>query len=354
MMLAFRPMRTRFLKALMLGAWLSLGATGARAEEGDTVEARKVAVLPLVIEGSLDADARDDLMNRLRGGLERGEFTIAPQADVELRAESPCDRMTCYGKLRSELGVSHLVRATVVVKNRDYEMSVELIDAESGNVIATNKDRCDICGLGEVGEQLASQGALLRSKLDSLGAGPAILVLESRPSGALVTVDGELVGTTPLERPVIAGSHVVRVDLDGYIADEREMTFVAGVTETISVDLRRAAASSKMRKIGIASLVTGVVGIAAGTVLLVLDDYGQNSPDPYPEWKCVDPSKVDEQGDCERLYNFSPAGGIVAAGGAALTTLGVVLLLRHRKPKASKASATATVSPTGVWIQGRF
>ena len=36
-----------------------------------------------------------------------------------------------------------------------------------------------------------------------------------------------------------------------------------------------------------------------------------------------------------------------------LTTLGVVLLLRHRKPK-SKASASAAITPTGIWLRGRF
>jgi hypothetical protein len=48
-------------------------------------------------------------------------------------------------------------------------------------------------------------------------AAPGSLAVESRPEGARVFVDGRLSGTTPLVLPgVAAGSHVVRVERDGY------------------------------------------------------------------------------------------------------------------------------------------
>ena len=47
------------------------------------------------------------------------------------------------------------------------------------------------------------------------GNGP--LIVESRPAGAKVFVDGKLVGTTPLTLPAVpAGDHAVHLDLDGY------------------------------------------------------------------------------------------------------------------------------------------
>ncbi|MCA9659192.1 MAG: PEGA domain-containing protein [Myxococcales bacterium] len=334
-------MRAALLYLLLLISWIALGAP-AQADEG-SIDARKVAVLPLVVEGSIDDDAKAGLMSGLRDGLERGEFTIAPQNEVDVLADSPCDRQACYGKLRSELGVSHLVRATVKIENRDYTMQVELIDAENGTVVASSDDRCDICGLEEVGEMLSSQGALLRAKIDAMGAGPAILVVDSKPSGATVMIDGEVVGTTPLERSVIAGEHVLRVTADGYVAEEREVTFVPGVSESISLELSRAAGSKKGRLFGALSLAGGVVALGGGGALLYLDD----------QFKCVDPTDVDAEGDCREYYNYSPGGGVLVAAGAALTTLGVVLLLRHRKPK-SKASASAAITPTGIWLRGRF
>jgi hypothetical protein len=53
------------------------------------------------------------------------------------------------------------------------------------------------------------------------GAEPAVfsagLTIESRPPGAAVFLDGKPVGTTPLTMPrVVAGSHVVRIELEGY------------------------------------------------------------------------------------------------------------------------------------------
>ncbi len=336
-------MRGPLLYLVLLLLWIGLGGP-AQADEGAT-DARKVAVLPLVIEGSIDDDAKAGLLQGLRSGLERGDFELASQADVDTHAESPCNRQTCYGRLRSELGVSHIIRATVVVQNRDYELSLELINAEDGAVVVSSEDRCDICGLEEVGELLSSQGALLRAKIDAMGAGPAILIVDSKPTGATVMIDGEVVGVTPIERSVIAGEHVLRVSADGYVAEEREVNFVPGVTETINLDLNRAVGSKKMRILGGVSLAGGVLALGGAGALLVLDD----------QFRCVDPTDVDNEGDCREYRNYSPAGGALAAAGAVFSTLGVVLLLRHRKPKSSKkASATATVSPTGIWLRGRF
>ncbi len=335
-------MRGPLLYLVLLLSWIALSGP-ARAEGDGSIDARKVAVLPLVIEGSIDDDAKAGLLNRLRAGLERGEFAIVPQADVDLLADNPCDRQTCYGKLRAELEVSHLVRVTVVVENRDYELSLELIDAENGDVVASSEERCDICGLEEVGELLSSQGALLRAKIDAMGAGPAVLILDSKPTGATVMIDGEVVGVTPIERSVIAGEHVLRVFSDGFVAEEREITFVPGVTETLKLDLNRAVGSKKMRVLGAAAVGGGVLSLGGAVGLLVADD----------QFLCNKKGNQSDPDNCEFYSNFSPAGGALAIVGGALTTLGVVLLLRHRKPS-KKASASATVSPTGIWLRARF
>jgi len=327
---------------------------GAPSEASADREAAgsKVAVLPLQVQGNLDGDSRDALTARLRSGLERGSFSVLPQADVEARAETPCDRQTCYDKLRSTLGAAYLVKASVQVKNRDYQISIDLIDTESGKVIASTSDKCDICGLGEVGEQMTAQGALLSSKLDALGTGPAILVLDSDPSGALVTIDGEEVGTTPLEQPLVAGVHRIRVSKSGYVSDEREITFVAGVSEQLSVELRRGAGSSKMRALGAGLLGGGIAALGGGIFLLYKDDcYGPGDQCHQIQSKCSDAEK-DLMGNCPQVLNTSWGGAALAAGGAALVTAGVMLLVRHRKPKAENVSAG--VSPTGVFVSGRF
>lgn len=329
---------------LLLLPWILLSAPARAASATDS----KIAILPLEVKGALSGDARDALTASLRSGLERGNFTVLPQSDVEARADNPCDRQVCYDKLRTTLDAGYLVRAKVTVKNRDYEVSLELIDTESGQVVASSNERCDICGLDEVGNQVASQGALMRAKLDAMGTGPAILVIDSAPSGATVIIDGEAVGTTPIEHPLVAGLHRVRVTKVGYVSDEREITSVAGVTEKLNLELKRGATSSKMRAIGASALGGGVAALGAGIVLLYLDDHNQIEPKSY----CEVPGRRDAMGNCEKVLNTSWGGAALAAGGAALITAGVLLLVRHRKPKSEKISAA--IAPTGVFLQGRF
>jgi len=342
--IAYGPMSTPARPWLLLLPWMLLGAPAGAASPADS----KIAILPLEVKGALNGDARDALTANLRSGLERGNFTVLPQGDVEARADTPCDRQICYDKLRTTLGADYLIRAKLTVKNRDYEVALELIDTQSGQVVASSSERCDICGLDEVGNQVASQGALMRAKLDAMGIGPAVLVIDSAPSGAAVIIDGEAVGTTPLEHPLIAGVHRVRITKVGYVSDEREITFVSGVTEKLTLDLKRGATSSKMRAIGAGALGGGVAALGAGIALLYFDDNNQIEPKGY----CDVPGRRDANNNCEKVLNTSWGGAALAAGGAALITAGVMLLIRHRKPKPENISAA--IAPNGVFLQGRF
>ncbi len=49
------------------------------------------------------------------------------------------------------------------------------------------------------------------------------LIITSKPDGATVTVDGKPAGTTPVEHDVPYGSHTVRVSLDGYKPETRDV-----------------------------------------------------------------------------------------------------------------------------------
>lgn len=51
-----------------------------------------------------------------------------------------------------------------------------------------------------------------------------VLRVETRPAGARVLVDGEPAGSTPLTRPVAAGAHTIRVELEGFEPIERTVT----------------------------------------------------------------------------------------------------------------------------------
>jgi hypothetical protein len=68
----------------------------------------------------------------------------------------------------------------------------------------------------------------------------ATLVVESRPTGATVFVDGKRVGTTPLAIPgVAAGAHAVRLEMAGYKPWTSSVRVVAGERNRVAASLEQ-------------------------------------------------------------------------------------------------------------------
>ena len=351
---SLRGVRPPLCSAALLSLCVSLAAVPVAAwaqpePASDAVSgpeaASRLAVLPLKIEGQADQETRERWTAGLRAGLERGD---APLVDPEALAgiEEPCARKACYDQIHARTGATHVVRATLVAKSRDFLLKLDLVDAASGGLVFSAEEVCEICGTEEVASLLDSQGALLQARLKALGSGPAVLILDSKPRGALVIVDGEVVGKTPLERPVLAGPHTIRVSLDGHVADERELTFVNGARETVSVTLHRTPGSSRSQLLGAVGLGGGLAVLAAGITLLALDDA------PY-RGDCIHPI-VDAKKQCRSLYNTGPLGGALIGVGAIVGTLGAVALIRHRGARRSGPGRRAFVVPRGLGVAGEF
>jgi hypothetical protein len=204
---------------------------------------------------------------------------------------------------------------------------------------------------------ISTAAATLRTKLDALAQGPATLVLTSDPNGATVQLDGEIVGVTPIDRPVIPGKHVVRVSKDGYIGIEREVTFVEGVQEKLELNLDKLPSRLPPRRWGWASLAVGLVGLGAGAGLMVA-----STPSLAPQFQpdCSG-DNIDDAGNCRYLWDFrwpAFAAGVVGAG---LTTLGIAVLLNSGKTKKQKGKKKDQAripsfgfGPGSVSVSGRF
>lgn len=309
-------------------------------------EERRLAVLPLRVEGQADEATRREWTAGLRRGVARGEAPVVDQAQVDKLGDPVCDRKTCWDKVRKATRATHLVRTSVTIKNRDYAIKLELVDAEDGAVIVSTEDRCEICGVEEVSNLLDSQGALLQARMASMGKGPPVLVIDTRPSGALVYVDGEVVGETPLERAVGEGTHKIRVSLPGHVAEERELSFVPGVREQVTLDLQRTPGNPKRRILGGVAVGGGIVLLGAAIGLLAV------KPFPY-QGRCTG-MDVDADGDCKFLFDMRWGGAALAAAGASLVTLGIVALIRNRNPRPAKADKQARVWPAGLGVVGQF
>jgi hypothetical protein len=317
--------------------------------------ALRAAILPLAVEGELSEVDREALLGELVGGLQRGSFAVVTPADVVARDKDAvgCAAEKCYRRVAKATDATHVVRARVVVKDRDYDVRVELVDGATGAVVAKSEEGCEICGVVDAGSLMASAAATLRTKLDALAKGPSVLSIKSDPADAEVTVDGQIVGVTPLERPVIGGKKIVRVSKEGYIAVEREVTVVDGVAEELAFTLEKVPSRLPKRPWGWVSLGVGIAGVGAAATFAVLDDR------KFTVGGACSGDNKDLDGDCKRLWDTDWIVFGTSLAAATLVTLGAAVLLtsgKRGKKKAAKGKATARVGVGvgSVSVRGRF
>ncbi len=338
-------MRVDLTPRKLLSGALSLAlASGPGWAKAASGEATGLGVLPTTHDNKLDGAARDELATRLRTGLERGEVPL-----VASEAATPeCDA-TCRTTF-SEAGASHLVRASVEQANRDYNVKLELVDTNSGEVVAEVETTCEICGLDELGELVEGQGAVLQTKLAALDVPASILTVTSTPPGAVVIVDGEGVGKTPLEREMMPGEHRIRVVRTGYVTEDRRVTVVDGVSQAVDVSLKKSPANSR-------NVIIGAVGTGVGAALLGAG-IGLLAVNGRPQPGCAD-EDLDADGDCKYIFKTVPIGASFAIPGAVLATVGVMLLIQNRellgnRKRRKQARLQPGISPFGVSLRGRF
>jgi hypothetical protein len=154
---------------------------------------------------------------------------------------------------------------------------------------------------------------------------------------------------------------VLRVSKEGYIAIEREVTFVEGVEESLSFELEKVPSRLPSRPWGWVSLGVGVASLGAAIGFAAIRDQ------PYEIGSACEGANIDDDGNCRRIWNTEyHVLGFALAGGA-LVTLGVAILLdtaAGKGPKKTKASAGNTarrrrrpqvgVGPGSVMVKGRF
>jgi hypothetical protein len=244
-----------------------------------------------------------------------------------------------------------VIRTKITPRDNVYDLVLEARDGE-GRVIATAEDKCEICGLTELGDLVSDRGAALAQQLELLAAAPPLIIINTAPSGANVWVDDQLVGRTPLEHQVEPGSHEIRVESEGYVAQRRSVTSVAGVKEEVEINLARAAVDANahpgrgMIIGGAVALVAGAGLVGGGIPLIIIDSKSigdssnPNDPDCMP----------DDNMNCRDLYDTLGVGASMAALGAAALAAGIALVtigVIRRK----KASSRFAASPSGFTVR---
>jgi hypothetical protein len=225
-------------------------------------------------------------------------------------------------------------------------------------VVSEASDTCDLCGRAELLDLAGDLGEKTRQRLDRLAGDPAILAMTSSPRGATVTVDGDVVGKTPLRHAMAPGPHEIGIALDGHHTIVRTTDVVGGTREEMRFDLvplPTAGAQGRdvepdrtrgraMVGAGAGLLVAGIAGIAVGAALVAIH------ADPI-ERDCT-ADNVDPDGDCRFLHDTRSGGIAALALGAAGAIAGAVLLGVGVSRRGSPARGST--SPRSVSLEVRF
>lgn len=323
----------------VVGAVAALVALPATADAAPASE-RRAALLPLQVEGDLNEGWKSQIQQDVGRGLAQGGMEVADPASV-LEASGgvgDCSNAKCFQFLSQSVEARFVVRTRVAVADRSYAITIDIVDGEDGELAASSRESCELCGLAEVGELVTTQAAALRHKLDVLSLEPAVLAVTSDPPGATILIDGKEVGRAPLEHELAPGSHRAEARKRGYLDQTRTIDAVQGVRETLAFELLPTAKTQGGGRdwkvpTGWALLGVGAAGLAAGVAFLVLDER------PYRA-ECSGPD-VDAFGNCRQRYGTLTHGIAFTAGGGALLVTGAALLIAARVAKGRRLDSTA-------------
>jgi hypothetical protein len=160
--------------------------------------------------------------------------------------------------------------------------------------------------------------------------------------GLSVLVDGSTVGVTPLDQPIPAGSHKIRLAQDGRMGAEQSVTVKADAATEVTLEappteaegLPPQVVSSKPSRVVPGVMIgVGLAGIAAGTALYLTSE---------------------ESTGMSRTYRDTKTLGIgVAAGGAAVALTGVIIILATGRDSGPTVAMTPDGGAAVTWF-GRY
>lgn len=320
------------------GQVLALWLLALQPSEDVTASGSPIVVAPMTQTTSPEGGVAADRLDRaVAEGLARGNI------DIEVLGGGCHDR-ACWIEQARARGRTHVLLPSLEQHGPDHHIHIEVVEVDSGAVIIVTNEICEICGEDEVVRTVADEAAELIPRLRRLEVEPARLVISGRPSGATVEIDGREVGTLPWEGEVEPGEHALRISQEGYVALRRSITASRGLQELVDMNLQPEPRIDDPRarrvRIGVGSglVAVGVVGVATGAGLFVLDG--------RPYRRDCGPGVVDVNGRCPQMYEATgPAVAGVVVGGAALVA--GVALLAHTLRRRGRAPVEGTLRPAG-------
>ena len=330
------------LAAVLVSATVALGPVPP-----PDADERRVAVLPLDIDGELPGDWQETIGDRLLTGMTRAGLSIVPPSQHGVLS---CANASCVTGLGQSAGADYVVEARLRVEaeRRNYTLTVRVLSTTSGQEVATIGGTCDLCGFEEGADLVEAKAGAVSDLLQKLQLGRPSVRISSTPAGATLQIDGHEAGTTPLSVELDPGPHRVRATMPGFLAQTFEVEAVEGVNKELEFRLleepRRPnnppTAPARGRGLVIAGAVlvgAGLAAIVAGGVLLAIDGR------PYRR-RC----DADADGDCRFMYGTQTAGIVTLSLGGAALIGGAGLLIGG---KMAARQSRLSLFPTGATLR---
>jgi hypothetical protein len=302
----------------------------------------RVAVARLDFEGKIPAALQELFSQRLVEGLSAARFEVLRGSDVQLKLTGPnqgllgCKDLSCYPAMAYALQASYLITAQVAESNKTYTMVLEIINGRTGGVLASNRERCETCGVEEAGEKMGLAASALRERLETVSRAPARFIIRSRPAGAGVLMDGRQAGVTPLDMELPGGPHHLQLVMSGHDSLSRSFTVVSGVDEAMDLDLVAIPSRFPFRRAGWGSVAGGATLLLAGLITMGFDNH---------EISCGEADK-DPNGRCPWVRSTKWWAVTMVGVGAAAATIGGVFLYLAPQPGSTTLGASAGVRGT--------
>ena len=93
---------------------------------------------------------------------------------------------------------------------------------------------------------------------------PGDLAIESFPPGAVITLDGKVVGAAPVKAQLKEGGHEVIAELEGYVTARTEVVITAGQARKVTIELEPTARGRKLQFPLVGLIFVGVGGATIG------------------------------------------------------------------------------------------
>ena len=317
----------------------------------ERANSERLAVVRFDVEGNVPGALRKALGERLIEGLTAVSFQVLkPPADAPSPVVDPdgqsCRDEGCFRRVAKALQVSYLVSGQIQERDKSFEITLELLSARTGGVVGTTRERCEICGVVEVGEKMSLAASTLRARLEALARAPARFVIRTRPEGAQVVIDGKAMGITPLDLTLSAGERKMVIEREGFSPLERTVSVTRGVDEALDLDLVQLPTKFPFRTAGWSAVATGAV-LAVGGIYL-LSKHGS-------EVACS-ANERDLGGNCPEVYKTNVAGASLLGASAVMLTLGGVWIYLSQPSSGGLLSGGERASVPGFAIgtSGRF